>query len=411
MRIVHLMASPFVGGPERQVLGLAGSLPADYETIFLSFSERGLCRPFLQEAHRQGFEAIELQENAPHFRRAAREVAQQLRRLGADVLCCNGYKPDVIGWWAARCARVPVLAIAHGWTAATLKVRCNELLDRLVLRWMDCTVCVSEAQAARVRRAGVAPERVVVIRNAIDTRPFDNPDLSYRQVMQQWFPRERQRLVVAAGRLSPEKGFDRLLEAAALVARQDQGIGFVIFGDGPLREPLAQQIAAHGLGDTVVLAGFRTDVSRFLPNCDLAVLSSWTEGLPVAVLEALAAGLPVVATAVGGTPEVVQDGRSGYLVPPGDPPALAQRILEVLACESRRHALGEHGRRHVREHFSAAGQARQYQQVFERLVLTSRDRQGARLQQFSPLPAGERGGEGLTATARMSPCWNSDELH
>ncbi len=368
MRIVQLMASPFVGGPERQVLGLAGALPAEYETVFLSFSERGLCRPFLEHARQRGFESIELSENAPHLRRAVREVAGHLRRLGADVLCCNGYKPDVIGWRAARRAGVPVVAVSHGWTAATLKVRINECLDRLVLRWMDRIVCVSAAQADRVRRAGVNAERIVVIRNAIHTEPFDNADPAYRSRMQSWFSRPRRRIIAAAGRLSPEKGFDRFIAAAALVAKRDADAGFVLFGEGPLREALTRQIDACGLAGTFVMAGFRTDIERFLPSCDLLVLSSWTEGLPVIVLEALAAGVPVVATAVGGTPEVVYDGVNGYLVSPGDTVALAQRIRDALSDEIQRRVMGEQGRQLIRQEFTFEFQAKEYQRLFSSLI-------------------------------------------
>src|SRR6185312_15582214 len=105
---------------------------------------------------------------------------------------------------------------------------------------------------------------------------FDKIDLSYRQEMQTWFARPRTRIIAAAGRLSPEKGFDQFIEAAARVAQQDAGAGFVLFGQGPLRDALARQIAARGLTGTFVLAGFRRDVQQFLPCCDLAVLSSWT---------------------------------------------------------------------------------------------------------------------------------------
>lgn len=371
MRIVQLMASPFVGGPERQVLGLADALSADHETVFLSFAERGLCRPLLEQARQRGFEAVELNANAPRLRRAAREVADHLLRVGADVLCCNGYKPDVIGWRAARLAGVPVVAVSHGWTAATWKVRLNETLDRLVLRWMDRVVCVSAAQAARVRRAGVNSERIAVILNAIHTEPFENPDPEYRALMQSWFAAPRTRLIAAAGRLSPEKGFDQLIAAAALAVKQDAGVGFVLFGDGPLRASLARQIQSSGLTGTFVLAGFRTDIERFLPCCDLAVLSSWTEGLPVIVLEALAAGVPVVATAVGGTPEVVHDGVNGYVVPPGNPAALAQRIRDALGDESQRRTMGECGRELIRRQFTFAVQARAYERLFNEVCSSS----------------------------------------
>ncbi|HVS38327.1 MAG TPA: glycosyltransferase, partial [Gemmataceae bacterium] len=306
MLVVHLMASPFVGGPERQVLGLARHMTADCRTVFLSFAERGLAEPFLAKAAGDGFQAIRLAENAPHFLRAAAEVADWLRTLGADLLCTSGYKPDLIGWLAARRVGVPVAAIAHGWTSATWKVRCYEQLDRWAMRRMDAVVCVSEGQAVKVRRAGVTPERAAVIRNAIDADAFPGADSAVRESLLALFPVRPRRLIAAAGRLSREKGFDVLIDAASRLAPAWPDAGFVLFGDGPLREDLTRRIAERGLSDRFVLAGFRLDLERLLPACDLAVSSSHTEGLPVVVLEEMAAALPVVATAVGGTPEVVE---------------------------------------------------------------------------------------------------------
>src|SRR5262249_18776633 len=126
MLIVQLMASPFFGGPERQMLGLARNLPPHVRTVFLTFAERGLARPLVEQVRRHGFEAVTLRHNFPNVCRAAAEVAGHLRRVRADVVCCSGYKPDILGWWAARQAGVPVVSISHGWTAATWKVRVNE---------------------------------------------------------------------------------------------------------------------------------------------------------------------------------------------------------------------------------------------------------------------------------------------
>jgi glycosyltransferase involved in cell wall biosynthesis len=368
MLVVHLMASPFVGGPERQVLGLARSLPSECRSVFLSFAERGLSRAFLEQAAADGFPAIRLEENAPHFLRAAREVSGWLRRLDADVLCCSGYKPDLIGWLAARRAGVPVVAIAHGWTAATLKVRLYEALDRWVMRRMDAVACVSEAQAARVRRAGVRPEQAPVIRNAIRADAFGRPDPAVRESLLRLFADRPERIVAAAGRLSPEKGFDVFIEAAARLGRRGDDAGFVLFGDGPMRDELTRKIAECGMGRQFVLAGFRPDLERVLPACDLAVSSSHTEGLPVVVLEEMAAGLAVVATAVGGTPEAVEDGVTGLLVPPDDPVALAERIAELLASPERAAEMGRAGRRRVEQRFTFAAQAEQYLGLFRRLA-------------------------------------------
>jgi glycosyltransferase involved in cell wall biosynthesis len=269
---------------------------------------------------------------------------------------------------AARRANVPVIAMSHGWTAETWKVRVYEAVDRACLRRMDRVVCVSEGQAEKVRRAGVRGERVAVIRNAVQAERFDDPDPADRRVLEGMFPAVPERIVGAAGRLSPEKGFGVLVEAAALVARLDPGAGFIHFGDGPLRGPIERRIGELGLQGRFVLAGQRGDLDRFVPHWDLCVLPSFTEGLPTVVLESYAAGVPVVATAVGGTPEAVADGVDGYLVRPGDPTALAGRILDVLRSGDRRRAMGLLGRRRIRAEFGFGPQAIRFQQVCEELL-------------------------------------------
>ena len=368
MRIVHLMASPFYGGPERQMLGLARHLPSEVESAFVSFAEGGLAQAFLDQALWHGFEVKTLVANTPRLFACIREVAGELRRLRADLVCCSGYKPDVVGWRAARRVGIPVVSISHGWTAATWKVRCYERLDRLILRWMDAVVCVSKAQAEKVRAAGVPEAEIVVIQNAIGEDAFVAANAGKRAEMAQWFAQPPRWIIGAAGRFSPEKGFAVFIEAAAMVARQRPEAGFVLFGDGPLRGELERLIAARGLNGKFGLAGFRNDLSSFLPNLDVNVMSSYTEGLPVVLLEASAAGIPTVATAVGGIPEVLDDGQSGYLVPAGDAAALADRIIALVDNEVQRQAMGEFARARVRRDFSFAAMSRAYHELFRKLV-------------------------------------------
>lgn len=367
MIVVHLTASTFHGGPERQMLGLAHNLPDTYQTVFLSFAEGGRCRPFLSTARHHGFEAVGLSHDTPRLAAAVREIAANLDAVGADVLCCHGYKANLLGRIAARRAGIPAVAVARGWTGESFKVRLYERLDRFHLRWMNHVVCVSEAQAAKVRRAGVRPERMSVIYNAIDPMRFHEPDPRYRAKLLRYFRQPRSLIVGAAGRLSPEKGFDVLVAAAERVLRVNPSAGFVLFGEGPERARLQQRINAAGMSQTFILAGFRADIDRFVPHFDLLVLPSYTEGLPNVVLESFAAAVPVVATAVGGTPEVIEDGISGYLVPPGDAEAMAERIVEAMGHADRLPSMGRKGRLYVQEKFGFATQARLYHELFEKL--------------------------------------------
>jgi glycosyltransferase involved in cell wall biosynthesis len=368
MVILHLATSPFCGGPERLILGLTQALPYSCQSVMVLFPDRGKSQAFRRLLVDHGLEAITLTNDPPHLPAMVRELTSRLREWNADVLCCHGYKADIVGLLAARRAGVPVIAMSHGWTAETWKVRIYEALDRACLRRMDRVVCVSEGQAEKVRRARVRSDRVVVIRNAVRAERFEGADPADRHVLKAMFPSAPQRIVGSAGRLSPEKGFGVLVEAAAIVARSDPGAGFIHFGDGPLREVISRRIGELGLEGRFILAGFRNDLDRFLPHWDLSVLPSFTEGLPTVVLESYAAGVPVVATAVGGTPEAVADGVDGYLVPPGDPIALARRILGVLKSEDERIAMGQRGRERICAEFTFDVQARRLLGVCEELM-------------------------------------------
>jgi glycosyltransferase involved in cell wall biosynthesis len=361
------MASPFHGGPERQMLGLARHLPHDVRSVFLSFTEHGLAQGFLDEVERQGFEGSLLRHNTPRIVACVREVAEQLRRLRADIVCCSGYKPDLVGWGAARLVGIPVVSISHGWTAVTWKVRRYESLDRHMLRWMDAVVCVSKGQAEKVRRAAVPRSKIVVIQNGIGEEAFIEQDAAARVEMMAWFTPPPQWVVGSAGRFSPEKGFAVFIDAAALVAKVRPAAGFVLFGDGPLRADLERRLSEHGLQNRFVMPGFRNDLHRFLPNLDVGVVSSFTEGLPVFLLEACAAQVPMVATFVGGIPEVIDEGRTGHLVPAGDAKALADRIVEFIDNDAHRQAMGRAARERVRSEFSFAAMGRRYYELFKRL--------------------------------------------
>jgi glycosyltransferase involved in cell wall biosynthesis len=354
------------------MLGLAHGLPC--RSVFLSFAEAGNSQAFLEEARLEGFSAHALEHDTPYLRAAVEELTGHLHDLGAEILCCNGYKATLLGRIAARRARVPVIAVSRGWTRENWKVRLYEAVDRWHLRWMDRVVCVSEGQAVKVRRSGVPVNRVVVIRNAIQAERFDDPDPDCRERLLNYFMDPPDRIVGAVGRISPEKGFGVLVEAARKFARDDPKVGFVLFGDGVMRRDLVRRIAAAGLAGRFVLPGFRNDLDSLVPGLDALALPSFTEGLPNVVLEAFAAGVPVVATAVGGTPEVVEDGVNGYLVPSGDADSLARRLRDLLASEERRRAMGRRGRQKVREAFTFEAQAHAYARVFAELTEATVDK-------------------------------------
>ncbi|MEK6235795.1 MAG: glycosyltransferase [Planctomycetales bacterium] len=376
MKIMHLTSSRFFGGPERQMLGLAESLPPEFETTFVSFSEHGRCRDFLRRVEARGFPAIELQRDFPNLLGARREFASLIQQDEPDAILAHGYKANLVGWSAARSASVPIASVSRGWTAENWKVWCYEGLDRFTLPLMDRTVCVSDVQAEMVKRLGVSGSRITTIRNSVVADRFESPRPEKLAELQRLFPEPRSHIVAGVGRLSPEKGFRVFIRAAEQVVARLPEAGFVIFGEGPMRFRLQEEIRSRSLESHVVLPGFRDDMDDLFPQFDVFVSSSYTEGLPNVVLESSAAGVPVVATEAGGTPEVLDDGRSGFLVPIGDADALAERTLELLQDRGLRERMGAAGRDRARQGFSFNTQQAEYQDLFVSLA-SSREQQSA----------------------------------
>jgi glycosyltransferase involved in cell wall biosynthesis len=247
-------------------------------------------------------------------------LARDLRRGGIALVHCFELYSDVLGVLAARLAGRRVIASQR--ELGDLRSARERRVYRVVLRLADAVAVNTEAVAERLRAARVVqPGRIVVVPNGVDTRRFH--------------PAERPApgrapTVGALGVLRPEKGLDDLVAAAALVRERCPGVRFVIHGDGPCREPLRDRIATLGLGDRVTLAGATDAPAAALRALDVFVLPSLSEACSNALLEAMATGLPVVATRVGGSPLTVEDGVSGLLVPPRDPAALAKALVTLL---------------------------------------------------------------------------------
>jgi glycosyltransferase involved in cell wall biosynthesis len=274
---------------------------------------------------------------------ALAELLRLVRRVRPDVVHVSSSKAGVLGRLAAWALGVPVrIFTVHGWAFGAAEGRPSLLYrwaDRLVRPLTTATICVSELERSNglAARTCVA-EQTVVIPNAVDVRGAP------RAQGQRSRP-----LLIAVGRLRPPKDFETLLNALALLPAD--AFEARIVGDGPQRGQLEAQLARLGLEDRVRLEGERRDVPALLADADAFVLSSRSEGLPVSVLEAMAAGLPVVASAVGGVGELVVDGETALLVRPADADALAGALSTIVAEPTIRRRLGDAGRARAEELF------------------------------------------------------------
>jgi len=361
MRILHLISSGGMYGAEAVILNLCHTLneSSHVSAVGVFANSTNLNLEFYERALGEGIEARLIPCSGQIDRSAITAVRELAVSTGADIVHAHGFKADIYAWLALRGKSIPLVSTCHTWYDHDPKVSFYGKLDRFVLRRYAAVVSVSNAVTERLLQSGVRLEKLHMIGNGIDFRPFER--ISLRQGRAE---DEGALMTGAVARLSPEKGIDLLIHAAKRVVREIPTAKFTVVGEGPERERLESLIEELGLRDSVFLAGRRDDMPSVYASFDLLVSSSRHEGLPMAILEGMASGLPCVATAVGDVPKIIQDGECGFLVPPEDIDSLAARVIVLLQNPVLRRQLGEAARQRVEQEFSAQRMAAKYMNVY-----------------------------------------------
>lgn len=366
--VMHLRASNFVGGPEKQILEHFSRIdPQQFRVVLGSYVE-GNDDPLGDAAVTLGFQVVRIPSLSPLNPFSIYQLSSTLKQHNIELICTHGYKPNILGCLAAKAAGVPSIAISRGWTWENPKIRLYEKLDRLFLRFTDHIVAVSHGQKDKILTYGIRPDKVSVIHNAINLQnTATKPEPPLRQ---QLGLSNDALLIVSAGRLSPEKNYAAMIEAARQVCGRHPQAYFMVFGEGFLRPDLEQKIDASGLRGRFLLPGFRNDLQSLLPEIDIFMLPSFTEGLPNVALEAFANKKPIVASAVGGTPEVVENGVSGFLTTPEDVSTMVTSIQKLLDDPGLRNQMGTAGYHFVEDNFGFPAQTAAYEELYTRLYQT-----------------------------------------
>lgn len=282
------------------------------------------------------------------------------------LLHTHGYKGNILLGLIPRWIRkIPIVASLHGYTATNgiSRMRLYEWLDAASLRFIDQVVLVNNAMRQHPRLKKI-PIRFEVVNNGLPVlngiKAKLDPDIA-------GFCRTGF-VICSMGRLSREKGFDILLHALEIASRKNPLLKLVIIGEGSERSALINQIQAFALSDRVMLAGFRHGAKDHLPLMDVLVIPSFTEGLPMVALEGMQAGLPIIATRVGGLPEVLEDGQVGLLVEKKNPESLAQAILKVAGDKAFRDTIASRAKKRVGEFYNSARMAEGYLSIYNGLI-------------------------------------------
>jgi glycosyltransferase involved in cell wall biosynthesis len=355
MRIVQLISSRGCYGAENMLLQLtAGLRHRGHEVSIIVFNARQLGGHVLPlRAAAAGLEVLDLPCAGRVNGSAIRALREMLRSRRVEVLHTHNYKSTMYGYLASRGLGLSTVATCHNWTGTTAALRLYASVDRLMLSRFDRVVAVSNSVAMQLARAPLPPRQLSVIGNGVNV---PKPRLARD---------EAEELVIGAvTRLAPEKGVDMLLYAAAEVLGRGVRARFVIAGDGPERERLVRLSRELGISAQVEFLGFVLETGALLQTLDLFVQSSLVDAMPMAVLEAMAAGLPVVASAIGGLPALIGDSQRGLLTRPGDPGALGKSILRLCRSATLRHRLGGAAREYVIQQCSAAAMTLRYEQLY-----------------------------------------------
>jgi glycosyltransferase involved in cell wall biosynthesis len=350
VRVAFMLTPVEFGGAERVCLTLLKNINRQRFDLFPIL----LTRPweqdnvFIRELRKESYDYCEvpvaLQDKGDflRFARCYKLVHKLMRGQEFDLLHTNGYFADIVGIPIARLIGLPSLSTCHGFITNTWKYRLYNTIDRIALKFCIQIIAVSEGIKEHLIDSGLNPSQVRVIENAVDCA-WDN-ELSQKVRQQQRAAltiNEEEFVLGYVGRLSKEKGLRYLFTAFSQLVEKGLSIKTIIIGDGPQRKELEHLAEKLKIKKSIIFAGFQEDMRRWFLCMDAFVLPSLTEGTPMALLEAMACRVPVIATSVGGVPQVIERVKTGILISPGKPEEITNAVLTLCSDEMTRIRLAE----------------------------------------------------------------------
>jgi len=371
IRLLAVIEAASVTGPAKNLLDFWETVktreprPLELEIVTFRRGAENAPDAFLEATREAGIPTHVIGERGRLDLRNAEALRAIVRERAAAVLQTHSVKSHFLLRVSGIWREMPWVAFHHGYTTTDLKMRVYNLLDRWSLRRAQRILTVSRAFERELVRTGAPPDRILVLHNTVDPRFAARVAATAREAARSALgigPQEH--VVLAVGRLSHEKAIPDLVEAVAALG--DKGVRLVVVGDGPERPRVEAAAAARGV--RLTMAGQVRDVAPFYAMADVLAMPSLSEGSPNALLEAMAAGVPVAATAAGGVPEIAANGETALLVQPCDPRAMAGAIRLLLDDSALAKQLAANARARVASHFSPESRADALLALYESLA-------------------------------------------
>ena len=364
VRVAALIPDLGMGGAERMVIHLLAALSRSGFDVSLITLFDGGHEALLREVQAYGIQLVQLGKRPGPDARMPFAIRRALQNVRPDIVHTHRYALA----YAVPAILASKFAVVH--TVHNIAEKESHLVGRIIQRLAFkkgvIPVAIAEEVARSIRRVYGLLD-VPVIPNGIPVRSYAAGDGDRAMWRARHGFADEQVLFVCVARLSPQKNHELLLHAFARHVARSPDSRLVLVGDGPLREHILERIEGLELGGRVVLLGTRNDVADILAAADVFVLASAYEGNPLSVMEAMASGIPVLCTSVGGVPELVADGITGFLVPPGDEYLLADRMTRLASDPAMRKRMGRAGRCVAEERFDVHRMAEAYGELFRRL--------------------------------------------
>ena len=365
-RVLHLVSSNGLYGAERVILNLAQD-EGTLSYVGALYNRHNPHLEMIDEAKKMGLKTAVFNSRGRADLKTIFDIKKFLRDNQIDILHTHNYKSDIVGFGAVLLGKSKWVATNHVWHGLDRKSRFYERIDAFVLRFAAQVVAVSSEIKKDLVAKNIPEGKVHVIDNGIDIARFSRPR-PMEKLKEALGIHKDDAVVTIVGRLSPEKGHETFLKAAKDVLSKKQNVRFLIVGDGPIGAELRVMAAKLSLNGHVTFTGVRKDMDGIYAVSDLMVNASSIEGLPMTILEAMAAKVVLIVTPVGAVPKVIRHGINGVIFPTGDELGLSKEICSLIDDPSRRESLTERAYRDVCDRFSSAAMVRQYKQIYESIT-------------------------------------------
>ncbi|HZX09848.1 MAG TPA: glycosyltransferase family 4 protein [Acidobacteriota bacterium] len=320
--------------------------------------------PLYKKAEQEGLPVFPLKVRSEADIIAVLKLARQMKKANCVLVHSHDAHAAAVSAMAASRAKIPLRFISR---RVDFPLKNNYFSKIKYRRDVDMIIAISEGVKKVLVSCGIDKKKIKVVPSGIDYTPFEN--VSSKDYLHREFGFSKNDFLVGiVAHLADHKGHKYLIEAAGILKKKAPNIKLIIVGKGPLRMELDQKVKEVGVEDIVLFLGFREDVPQIMASLDLFVLSSYLEGLGTSILDAMASHLPVVATDVGGIPEVVTHEKTGLLVPPKNPAALARAILRIYNDRKLAYSYGENGYRVVHEKYSSRAMAKKVIKEYETIA-------------------------------------------